>query len=268
MKRGKFKQAELQTTHWRFRCDSWVSIPRLRVTLEGKFEKQIDFIIEREPEQKAHCKSGYFRIHSFETSIGNIAIGNVLLRTFLIPEEDFSRVNRLRIPKIYFLGSGELTDEGSLLLFCSKFGQIDGLELTGFAHNNCGQLEVKGFVVYKTGVESERLLLSQSDLPSDFKVKDFKFVNATSLDAEIWPKQRKRRGQQVCISHRAEKLDMQPKLDFTKHKQGPKDHAFGGYYIRPYLKSAATIAQNSNDHLNIRLNILSPVQSRLERSGN
>lgn len=267
MERQESNKYSANRQQWKFICNAAISCRDLKLSFEELFRGHIEIIFEREIWHSTTCYSGIFGIPNSGPNVNNtivIEIGSACVKLIPITQESFNKANELENRIVQFTASREFTKREYLSSFFSQFGQITNLVTGEISRNKVGFLQLDGQLTFSKASQLERLLLELPLLPSGISITAVKLPKMKKLSVK--PGLKRGKG---GSSERPSQRDKKPKLDFTKCNDDRTKRGFGGYHIRPYLKTATNVALKSTQSQNIRFNLLSPnATSRLQEARN
>lgn len=251
--------------HVKFTADVPIDCLRFYRYVRKFFPYQMDVVFNRMQYDKQKALTGYLRL-----PLGTMKLDKIVFETITIWLEEISKLGfekcLSKIPlKVYFKGFPEFATIDDIKRFFNKYGKLKSLTQFELSHNGDGILEHQGYASFANAIEPEKLLSKRDQL----KYKG----RAIIVDAYTRKEIKKSLVKESTYSnkvHYFESSDEESKAGFEKwHNCAPKlvfdsietklkNHAFSGYYIRPYMRSLSLINRNLEDNLNIRINILPP----------
>ena len=237
----------------RFTSMAPISCRWLKEYLESNFHSSIDFILNR-VESVDFCTSGYFCLETRSFEFEHLSIEKQTIHFKSVSERTFHKKNVEKVPRLHFESVTPYSRE-ELISYFSEYGRTSALVMTGLPNRANKPVVTRGFVDFVSCTEAENYLLNAEISDEDFRiVKIDKLKGGQGLKPVDCNEKNS-----SWAEEGTQNLDLRPKLVFDKPKPNLKrKSAFGGFFIRPYLKSAEIFALNSAISSNIRLNLLTP----------
>lgn len=266
-----FKAGEDHYMYVKFSAEQPLDCLKLYRFVRKFFPYQMDIVFDRLEHRKSHTLSGYFRLPSGTMRLSKIAVDGVQIHLDLVNKTKFDWSLKSLPAGVFFSGFPKSTSIEDMKQFFKKHGKLRSLTLWGLTQGSDGMEEHRGHAIYSSAIDSEKLLAKGQWFK--FKGRQLFVESYTKKEVQqiISRESRYKSQTYYCESSDEESEESFysgqgriPKLDFnSKNPATLKTHAFGGYFIRPYMRSVGLVKQNVADSLNIRINILAPRQPAL-----
>lgn len=224
--------------------------------------KRPKILFERSGLQTSSCYRGYIAISDTElVLIKNSGLVTCELEFSQISKKMFEAIEKRMPRRVFFNGFTERTNYSKFISYLSSFGTVSKVSMSKFsrthrASGNQGYVDfLSPHAVENLMDQGEKQYIQRTALHFRLDLSDL--VADPQGTSGISPQHLSSKSSRPVGKGRYPSF--MPNLDFTGHQEkSGGTNAFGGYFIRPYLRYAEVVAENSNLASNVRLNILKP----------
>lgn len=253
-KRNQVNTKPEKYVYYYFSSSSFLSCDSLKTFLEDQIGASVDCVFSSVEGATSHTsKTGYLRIIS-QWEVKKIRVGEVSIDLERTSRDHFERNLQTRIKEKRQRSEGLEGDEinfASASLQCINSGEITKTRpQQKYKESRVNQGTHEEFKLTGPRDQVEGKVLEQPSTPENSENFNSKADHKKIL------REKSGRTKHGTVFEENKPWTTKPSLNFNRHFfHSKKDHAFNGYFIRPYLRYLKTISANTGDSSNIRLNI-------------
>lgn len=264
----KKKDYEKQSyeTFLSFKSKKEIKCTRFYHLIETLLKRRPKILFQRVKTDRSTFLRGILALRSFECPLlERLDLYEIWLQFAYSTRDEFESAERKLPRRVLFSGIDGNIHYPELLDYLNGFGKVSTTSKSQSSkHSGPIVKPNQGYVEYVSAVAVEHLLAKGTvhlvgSIYVSFAI-DLSCNEPDSLskiEKEKSSQHLANRNSKLALSN-TRTIKTSPNLDFSGHQHKSTSNAFGGFFIRPYLRNAEVISENSQQVSNIRLNVLKP----------